>query len=100
MAFLLGLVYGIALGPCTFAYLAPILATTFQVAASQPLLAGGLLLAYGGGHCGVIVGAGASAGQVQRYLTWTQASHAAAVAKKLCGVLVLFGGLYLLYTAP
>ena len=31
-AFLLGLVFGIALGPCTFAYMAPMLAVTFKLA--------------------------------------------------------------------
>ena len=31
-AFVLGLVFGIALGPCTFAYMAPMLAVTFKVA--------------------------------------------------------------------
>jgi len=29
-AFLLGLVFGIALGPCTFAYMAPMLAVAFR----------------------------------------------------------------------
>jgi len=31
-AFILGLVFGIALGPCTFAYMAPMLGVTFAVA--------------------------------------------------------------------
>ncbi|RPJ36701.1 MAG: cytochrome C biogenesis protein, partial [Planctomycetaceae bacterium] len=31
-AFVLGLVFGIAIGPCTFAYMAPMLAVTFRVA--------------------------------------------------------------------
>jgi len=30
-AFILGLVFGVALGPCTFAYMAPMLAVTFQL---------------------------------------------------------------------
>jgi cytochrome c-type biogenesis protein len=34
-AFILGLVFGIALGPCTFAYMAPMLAVTFKVASTQ-----------------------------------------------------------------
>ena len=43
-AFILGLVFGMALGPCTFAYMAPMLAVTFKVAATN-LLYGILLLA-------------------------------------------------------
>lgn len=31
-AFILGLVFGIALGPCTFAYMAPVLTVTFSLA--------------------------------------------------------------------
>lgn len=98
-AFLLGLIFGIALGPCTFAYMAPVLAATFKVAAKAPLFAAGLLAAYGAGHCGVIAVAGGSVGAVQRYLKWSQASRGCSVVKKICGVLVLSGGLYLVYTA-
>jgi cytochrome c-type biogenesis protein len=98
-AFLLGLLFGIALGPCTFAYMAPILGVTFRVGATAPLYAAGLLLAYGLGHCGVIIAAGTSTEIVQRYLHWNDTSHGMLLLKKACGVLVLFGGLYLIYTA-
>ncbi len=98
-AFFLGLLFGIALGPCTFAYMAPVLAATFRVAAETPFLAAGLLIAYGVGHCGVIVGAGTSAEMVQRYLNWNTSSSSMDIVKKVCGVLVILGGLWLLYTA-
>ena len=98
-AFLLGLIFGIALGPCTFAYMAPVLAVAFRAAATAPVYAAGLLLAYGVGHCAVIVGAGTSAKAVQRFLSAERAARAAAILKRACGVLVLAGGLYLLYTA-
>lgn len=98
-ALVLGLVFGIALGPCTFAYMAPVLAATFRVASSAPVYAAGLLAAYGVGHCAVIVGAGSSAQAVQRYLKWNQGSRGMAGLKAACGVLVLAGGLYMLYTA-
>ncbi|HMP84762.1 MAG TPA: cytochrome c biogenesis protein CcdA, partial [Verrucomicrobiota bacterium] len=65
-AFILGLVFGIALGPCTFAYIAPMLAMTFRLGGETPLYAAGLLLAYGLGHCAVIVAAGTSTELVQR----------------------------------
>ena len=61
---------------------------------------GALLLAlYGAGHCGVIVLAGTFTGAVQGYLDWNEKTRGAVVLKKACGVLVLLGGLYLLYTA-
>lgn len=57
-ALILGLVFGIALGPCTFAYLAPMLAVTFRMASAHLTYGILLLLAYGFGHCLVIVLAG------------------------------------------
>jgi len=98
-AFILGLVFGIALGPCTFAYMAPMLAVTFKVAAAN-LLYGILLLAiYGVGHCAVIVLAGTSTELVEHYLKWNEKSKGALILKKVCGVLVLLGGIWLIYTA-
>ncbi len=99
-ALLLGLIFGIALGPCTFAYMAPMLGVTFKVASTRLLYGVILLLAYGIGHCSVIVLAGTSTGWVQRYLNWNEASKGAIVVKRICGVLVLAGGLYLIYAAP
>lgn len=98
-ALILGLVFGIALGPCTFAYMAPMLAVTFKLAATNLLYGIVLLLAYGVGHCSVIVIAGTSTELVQSYLDWTEASRGAVVLKQICGVLVILGGLYLVYTA-
>ena len=99
-ALLLGLIFGIALGPCTFAYMAPMLAVSFRMASAQPVYAAGLLLAYGVGHCGVIVLAGTFSEMVQHYLNWNESSKGALILKKACGILVLLGGLWLIYTAP
>jgi cytochrome c-type biogenesis protein len=99
-AFILGLVFGIALGPCTFAYMAPMLAIVFKAGAEQPVYASSLLLLYGIGHCAVIVAAGTFTEVVQRYLNWNEKSKGAANLKKVCGILVLLGGLYMIYTAP
>jgi cytochrome c-type biogenesis protein len=98
-AFILGLVFGIALGPCTFAYMAPMLAVTFRLAAVNLPYGVVLLLLYGVGHCSVIVLAGTFTEVVQRYLNWNEKSKGADRLKKACGVLVLLGGLYMLYTA-
>jgi len=98
-ALILGLVFGIALGPCTFAYMAPMLAVTFKVASTALLYGIVLLLAYGIGHCSVIVLAGTCTELVQRYMNWNEKSKGAVILKKICGVLVLLGGLYLIYIA-
>jgi cytochrome c-type biogenesis protein len=99
-AFILGLVFGIALGPCTFAYMAPMLGVTFKLATTNLLYGVLLLVVYGIGHCSVIVLAGTSTELVQRYMNWNERSKGAVILKKVCGVLVLLGGLYLIYTSP
>ncbi len=98
-SFILGLVFGIALGPCTFAYMAPMLAVTFRLAATNLSYGILLLLLYGVGHCAVIVLAGTFTELVQHYLNWTEKSRGAVILKRVCGALVLLGGLYLVYTA-
>jgi cytochrome c-type biogenesis protein len=96
-AFLLGLVFGIALGPCSFAYMAPILAITFSLSSTKALYGMLLLLAYGIGHCSVIVVAGTSTEAVERYLKWDENSKGAIVIKKICGLLVVVAGIYLVF---
>lgn len=99
-AFLLGLVFGIALGPCTFAYMAPMLGVTFKLASTNLAYGVFLLLMYGVGHCSVIVFAGTFTEVIQKYLNWNERSKGAVLLKKVCGVLVILGGLWMVYTAP
>jgi len=96
-AFVLGLVFGIALGPCTFAYMAPMLGVAFRFANTDLVYGSLLLLLYGVGHCSVIVAAGTSTELVQRYLNWSERSKGAILLKRLCGVLVILGGAYMIY---
>ena len=99
-AFLLGLIFGIALGPCTFAYMAPMLAVAFSQAAENMVYAASLLLAYGLGHCAVIVLAGTFTEVIQHYLDWNEKSKGTLILKKICGILVIAGGAWLIYSAP
>jgi cytochrome c-type biogenesis protein len=96
-AFALGLIFGVALGPCTFAFMAPVLGVVFQISNTNLIAAGALLLAFGIGHCGVIVVAGGLASRVQAYLDWTNRSNAVLWIKRIAGVLVILGGVYTLY---
>ncbi|MBD3176453.1 MAG: cytochrome C biogenesis protein [Armatimonadia bacterium] len=97
-AFAIGLLFGLALGPCTFAYMAPMLTVTLGTAHQAPLYGAALLLAYGVGHCGVIVAAGTSTELVQRWLDWNSASRGATILKRVCGILVILAALYLIWT--
>ena len=97
-AFILGLIFGIALGPCTFAYMAPMLTIAFKLAVTNLVYGILLLLFYGVGHCSVIVFAGTFTEVVQHYLNWSEKSKGVVILKKICGVLVIFGGIYMIYT--
>jgi len=95
-AFILGLLFGIALGPCTFAYMATMLGVVFSMASTQIVFALSLLLAYGIGHCAVLIFAGTFTEVVQHYLHWSEKSKGAVILKKVCGILVILGGIYLI----
>ena len=97
-SFLLGLIYGIALGPCTFAYMAPVLGVVFSVSGTAIVFGILILFLYALGHCSVIAFAGTSTGIVQKYLDWNERSKGAIIVKRICGALILFSGLYLIYT--
>ncbi len=96
-ALLLGLVFGIALGPCTFAFMAPILGVAFSTGGTYPVFAIVLVVAFAVGHCGVIIAAGTFSSSIQSFLKWNEKSGIVPILRKVCGVLVILGGLYILY---
>jgi cytochrome c-type biogenesis protein len=96
-ALIIGLLFGVALGPCTFAYMAPMLGIAFSVASARPVFAVSLVFLYAIGHCSVIVLAGTFTSMVQKYLNWNECSKGAIILKKICGALVIIGGIYLLF---
>jgi cytochrome c-type biogenesis protein len=95
-ALILGLLFGLALGPCTFAYMAPVLGVVFQTSQTDYSYSILLLSAFGIGHCAVIVGAGTMMNKIQIYLNWTESNKMLTLIKKICGVLVIAGGIYLI----
>ena len=96
-ALVLGLIFGIGLGPCTFAFMAPVLGVVFEVSSTNMVLALSLLVAFSIGHCAVIVLAGTLTKKVQQYLNWTENSKTMGYIKKVCGILVILGGIYMIY---
>jgi len=77
--------------------MAPMLAISFKIATTHAIYAMALLLAYGTGHCSIIILAGTFTEVLQRYLNWSEKSRGALILKKTCAALVLLGGLYLIY---
>jgi cytochrome c-type biogenesis protein len=97
-AFSLGLVFGIGLGPCTFAFMAPVLGAVMSLAAAgwaKPMM---LVIAFGLGHCIVIASAGTLSQAVQQYLKWTEKSGVTHIIRKVAGGFVLLSGGYFIYT--
>jgi cytochrome c-type biogenesis protein len=95
-ALVLGLIFGIALGPCTFAYMAPVLAITLFSPSSSFIKDFLLLAMYGIGHCLVIVLAGTFTEVIQKYLNWNEKSKGTLIVKGICGILVIIAGIYML----
>ena len=95
--FMLGLMFGLGLGPCTFAFLAPILGLVFSAASDHISFSVLLLAAFALGHAGVIVVAGTLTQTIARYLAWTSSSPVAVWLRRGAGVLVLLAGIYNLW---
>jgi len=95
---ILGLVFGLALGPCTFAFMAPMLGIVFNLTAANLPYGILLLAAFALGHCAVIIAAGTSTRLVQKITTWDEQSKGVTIMRKICGILVLLGGIYLVYS--
>ena len=94
----LGLVFGLALGPCTFAFMAPMLGIVFSLTAKNLPYGVVLLSAFTVGHCSVIIAAGTSTRIVQQITKWDEQSKGITIIRKICGILVLLGGFYLVYS--
>jgi len=92
----LGLIYGLALGPCSFAFMAPMLALTFYSGSEHTLFGWFMLAIYGIGHCAVIAIAGGSVELVQRYLNWGERSKGTLWLRRASGILVIAFAFYLI----
>ena len=75
-ALLLGLVFGAALGPCTFAFMAPLLGIALHAGSSDAAFGVLLVALFGIGHAGAIAFAGASLQSVQRWLGFRAGARA------------------------
>ena len=99
-ALLLGLVFGLALGPCAFAWIAPVLGVAWMQSAgglvALPLLLLGLFAV---GHCGGVLIAAGSLHGVQRWLDRLGKIRGFGYGRAACGLLLLIMAGYLIATA-
>lgn len=96
MAFLLGAAFGFALGPCAFAWIAPVLGAAWLAAARDLLPAVLLLVLFAAGHCVAVLVAATSLERVQRWLDALGRNRGLQYGRAACGGLLLVGGGYLL----
>ncbi|MDY6788035.1 MAG: cytochrome c biogenesis protein CcdA [candidate division WOR-3 bacterium] len=96
-AFILGLIFGIGLGPCTFAFMAPVMGLVLSNAYSSVLISLMLIIAYAIGHCLLIVISGTATGFVQRTIDFNAKSKTAFILKKSIGVIIILAGIYWFY---
>jgi len=91
-ALFLGLVYGVILGPCSFAFLAPMIGLAFSAGSADTGFGIMLMAFYAVGHCFVIVLAGVFGDAVNGLLRNGGAGMAASWFKRAMGALVVFAG--------
>jgi cytochrome c-type biogenesis protein len=94
-AFLLGLLFGAVSSPCATPVLAVILA--FVATKGRIIYGISLLFTYAVGHCALIVLAGIFTGFVESYAESKGVANFSALTKKISGVLIFLGGVYILY---
>ncbi|MBN1620700.1 cytochrome C biogenesis protein [candidate division WOR-3 bacterium] len=98
-ALILGLIFGVALGPCTFAFMAPVLGAALQAAKTNFVLSVLIFIFFGLGHGIVFVFAGTASEIIENYLKWNEKTKSLTIIKGVCGVLIILAGLWMIYTS-
>jgi len=78
--------------------MAPILAVVLAKSSSSLTYGVPLMLIYGLGHCSVIVFAGTFTRVIENYLRWNENSKALGLVKKVCGILLIVGAAYMIWS--
>jgi cytochrome c-type biogenesis protein len=94
------MIYGAALGPCSFAFLAPLIGVGIGGGASGGTLFTVILFTcYALGHTGVILAAALLTDALQRYLAWTGRSRATELFRTASGALLGLVGIVMIITS-
>jgi len=88
-AFTLGFFYGIILGPCSFAFLAPMIGIVLTQSMSQMWFGVLLFVFYGIGHTAAIVIAGTAGGKIGTFFKSGKLRNASLWIKRLCGLFII-----------
>lgn len=91
---LLGFVFGLTLGPCVLAFMAPVLGIVITSITTRFWFCFGLISAFIIGHCGLLILAGTFTELVKKYLSWNIASKGTRIIRIICGILIIIAGIY------
>jgi len=91
---IIGLVFGLALGTCALAFMAPILGIVVSNITTQFWFCIGLVFAFIIGHCVVLILAGTFTEILKKYLAWNVASKGTKVIRIICGILIMIAAFY------
>lgn len=98
-AIILGIISGLAVGPCNIGYVSPVLSLAMSEASSGLAVAIILVLCYALGYCAVLVFAGTFAQVFSDFLHSDEDSVLTWMVKAvniLCGIALIIGGIYLI----
>ncbi|MBQ9629611.1 MAG: cytochrome C biogenesis protein, partial [Synergistaceae bacterium] len=87
---------GLALGPCSIAYVSPVLSLAMSEASNGFFYAAGLILAYALGYSFVLVIAGTSAQLFTGFLQSERGDKILRAVNVICGIALICGGIYLI----
>ncbi|MGE3063548.1 MAG: cytochrome c biogenesis CcdA family protein [bacterium] len=96
-SFIIGFLFGIGVGPCTFGFMAPVLALSFKVASTNFIYALSLILVFALGHSTVIILALSLMTFLSKTLKWSAESKSALVIKRISGILLILAGAYSIF---
>ena len=89
-AIILGILSGLAVGPCNIAYVSPILSLAMSNASIM------IVLAYALGYCSVLIAAGTFAQLFTTYLQSERGDKILKLVNIICGLGLIAGGIYFL----
>ena len=96
-AVVLGIVSGLAIGPCSIAYVTPVLSLAMSQASRGFLAPFGLILAYALGYSAVLILAGTFAQLASAWLQSERGDRVLRVVNIICGAALAAAGIYLLH---
>lgn len=98
-AVILGILSGLAIGPCNIAYVSPVLSLAMSEASGGITGAIMLVVCYALGYCAVLVGSGTFAQIFSEFLHSGEDSILSSMVRAvniLCGTALIIGGIYLI----